>query len=405
MMNSFVEEDMSDMKRFVEENGMDNLSSYIEEKMNVWWQVPVNMAVTGDSGVGTSTLINTMRGLKANDLGAAAVGVTETTLSAKSYPHPDNDNLKVWDLPGMGTSNFYKDSYLQDINYERYDYSLILSATRFSENDLYLAKELDAKQKRFIFVRSKIDADLQNEKEDHPELSEEEVKKRVRDNIFDNLKKKGINENSIIIYLVNCKSSTRLEFQIFLEYVMKHLPSAKKEAMEFTLRATTKEMVKQKRDVLQSQIYKVALKAAIDSSILIPEFGLVGDTTILLKQTIYYIHQLGLDDSSIRHLAREYGIADSYLLAIVPNWYSSVSITAIVQMCTALGADVLFAISPDKRGDLASLIPFIEAIVTAPVSYNTTCFILQKILDRIAEDAVIVFDAVVMYKAQEAANI
>ncbi len=169
---------MADVQGFVKDNRLDNLPNYIEEKMNEWRQVPVNMAVTVDCGVGKSTLINILRGLKANDPGAAAVGVTETTLSAKSYPHPDNDNLKVWDLPGMGTPNFPKDSYLQDINYERYDYFLIVSATRFSENDLYLAKELDAKQKRFIFIRSKMDADLQNEKEDHPELSEDDVKKK-----------------------------------------------------------------------------------------------------------------------------------------------------------------------------------------------------------------------------------
>ncbi len=71
----------------------------------------------------------------------------------------------------------------------------------------------------------------------------------------------------------------------------------------------------------------------------------------------------------------------------------------------SLGPAVLIAISADKLGDLASLIPYLGAIITAPVSYYTTCFILRKILDRIAEDAEKVFDAAIMYKAQEAANV
>ncbi len=398
---------MSDVQGFVEENGLDNFPSYIEEKMIEWRQVPVNMAVTGDSGVGKSTLINTLRGLKANDPGAAAVGVTETTLSAKSYPHPDNDNLKVWDLPGMGTPNFPKDSYLQAINYERYDYFLILSATRFSENDLYLAKELDAKQKRFIFVRSKMDADLHNEKEDHPELSEEDVKRSVRENIFDNLDKYDVNQKSIIIFLINCKRSTTLEFQKFLEYVMKKLPRVKEEVMVFTLRATTKQMVKVKRDVLRSQIHKAALMAAAVSSVPLPGVGLIGDLTILRNQTLFYIKQLGMDDDSLKCLSAEYGISVPVLHDAIknPKWNAAVSINTIIEIYTSLGPSAIMAMSADKLGDLVSLLPIVGALVSAPVSYFTTSFILRTILDRIAEDAERVLDAAVMYRAQDAANV
>ncbi len=111
---------------------------------------------------------------------------------------------------------------------------------------------------------------------------------------------------------------------------MKNLPSVKEEAMVFTLRVTTKEMVKLKRGVLQSQIYKAALMAAVASSVPIPGVSLVGDIAILLKQTNYYIHQLDMDDSSIRHLVNEYGIAHSALCAVIPNWYATVSIRTII---------------------------------------------------------------------------
>ena len=37
-----------------------------------------------------------------DDDGAAETGVKETTTKASIYPHPTNDKLKFWDLPGIG---------------------------------------------------------------------------------------------------------------------------------------------------------------------------------------------------------------------------------------------------------------------------------------------------------------
>jgi predicted GTPase len=53
------------------------------------------------SGVGKSTFINCLRGLEAEDEGAAKVGVVETTNEPTPYEHPDFSNLKIWDLPGQ----------------------------------------------------------------------------------------------------------------------------------------------------------------------------------------------------------------------------------------------------------------------------------------------------------------
>ena len=34
--------------------------------------------------------------------GAAETGVTETTREPTIYPHPTNEKIKFWDLPGIG---------------------------------------------------------------------------------------------------------------------------------------------------------------------------------------------------------------------------------------------------------------------------------------------------------------
>lgn len=100
------------------------------------------------SGVGKSTFINCFRNVQAEDEGAARVGVVETTNEPKAYEHPDFANLKVWDLPGrdiplfettcrriilgVGTPNYPRSEYLQKIQFERYDFFLILCRTRFT---------------------------------------------------------------------------------------------------------------------------------------------------------------------------------------------------------------------------------------------------------------------------------
>lgn len=58
------------------------------------------------SGVGKSTFINCLRGLEAEDEGAAPVGVVETTNQPTPFEHQDFPNLKIWDLPGKNSSIF-----------------------------------------------------------------------------------------------------------------------------------------------------------------------------------------------------------------------------------------------------------------------------------------------------------
>jgi len=70
------------------------------------------------------------RRLTADDDGAADVGVTETTTDIVAYPHPNNEMLKFWDLPGVGTPRFPKDQYLEAIQVNTIKCSKCLTAYR-----------------------------------------------------------------------------------------------------------------------------------------------------------------------------------------------------------------------------------------------------------------------------------
>jgi len=82
----------------------------------------------------------------------------------KPYKHPNNECLQFWDLPGVGTKRFPKHEYLEAIQVDRYDFFLLLSASRFTDIDTWLGMEIVKRGKNFYYVRTKIDEDFRGKK-------------------------------------------------------------------------------------------------------------------------------------------------------------------------------------------------------------------------------------------------
>ncbi|CAF2264197.1 unnamed protein product [Rotaria magnacalcarata] len=107
-----------------------------------------------------------MRGLKITDVGAAKIDVTE------------------------------------------FDFFFIVSAGRFTEEDIWLVKQITSLNKKNYFIRTKIDQDPRNSKDDHPDTYKEDIiLQQLRENCEDELKKALIN---------NSCSENKQAFKIFL---------------------------------------------------------------------------------------------------------------------------------------------------------------------------------------------
>lgn len=143
-------------------------NSIISDALKNIDNAPINIAVTGESGAGKSSLINALREIKAEEESAAEVGVTETTMKVYSYKHPKVKNLTLWDLPGIGTMKFQPKDYLEKVEFKKYDFFIIVSATRFTNHEIELAKAIRIMKKNYYFVRSKVDFDLYNEEKSKP---------------------------------------------------------------------------------------------------------------------------------------------------------------------------------------------------------------------------------------------
>ena len=111
----FVSE-WEELKEAFNSGGVQEVGALLERKLDKWKQIPLNVAVIGRSGVGKSSFINAIRQVEADGEGGAPVGVKETTVDGHhSYPHPSNPLLKFWDLPGVGTDLFPRQTYLSRI--------------------------------------------------------------------------------------------------------------------------------------------------------------------------------------------------------------------------------------------------------------------------------------------------
>ncbi|KAI6045814.1 interferon-inducible GTPase-domain-containing protein [Pisolithus marmoratus] len=122
-----------------------------------------HFAVAGIAGGGKSSLINAFRGLRNRDAGAAATGVTETTLTMSRYPDPNPQHPFVWfDIPGAGTLRIPDWQYFNAQGLYVFDCVIVLFDNRFTMTDTAILSNARRFQIPTYIVRSKTDQHIRN---------------------------------------------------------------------------------------------------------------------------------------------------------------------------------------------------------------------------------------------------
>jgi len=394
--------ELDELKNAFQSGGVEECRSMLERKRDEWKTIPLNVAVIGNSGVGKSSFINAIRRLSADDEGAAQVGVKETTFDIRSYPHPINPLLKFWDLPGVGTDHFPRKTYLSDIEVDRYDFFLLITADRFTENDSWLGKEFRERKKKYFFVRTKIGVDISNNKKAHPKTHDEEaVVREIRESTEQHLRENGCTD--VPMFLIDSYKLKKFEFHQLEHHLIDEFPKLKRSALVLSLQATSKEMISLKVAELRSRMWKLAALSGVVATIPLLGVSMVFDLTLVVAEADVYFTQLGLDETSLKRYAKLTSTDYQQLQSVVDSCLGCriVGVGGLKKLVEVLHKRAAPVVASAAIEEGSRFIPFIGSLIAAPLSFGGTYYALKLVLDKMESAAL----EVVQFAAESAAGV
>ena len=220
------------------------------------------------------------------------------------------------------------------MNFHRYDLFLVITSTRFTEDDLRLSKQIEKDGKSFYFVRNKIDLDLQNEKDEESETEESAILDEIRHNCLENLREFGQQvELQKRIFLISAKLQNyeKWDFPRLVDSLLRDYPAVKREAIISTLRTNCKEVIEQKYQMLQKRIRNISVISAVVSAIPIPGTSIAVDSVLIAKEIQHYKNQFGLDEDSLTKLIESTVVRREQIESLARSKYSMVFFLAVLQ--------------------------------------------------------------------------
>ncbi|XP_056597975.1 interferon-inducible GTPase 5-like [Triplophysa dalaica] len=377
-----TEEEKKELTEILANQDISSATNTIKEYLKQKERVELNIGVTGESGSGKSKFVNAFRGLGDEDEDSAKTGPVETTMEPKVYPHPKYTNVKVWDLPGIGTPNFKADEYLQLVEFERYDFFIIVASDRFREYHTKLAKEIIRTGKQFYFIRSKIDVAIDGEK-DKENFDQKKILDTIRENCVN-----GLNEidgvDDPVVFLISSRDLSKYDFNRMHERIEKELPQHKRHVLIMTLPNITLEINEKKKEALKKGILKVALLSACVAAVPVAGLSIAVDLSIITFEIRKYLYAFGLDEKSLKNLCEQSGQTMETLENLITSvWYKGLLTGSLLPKLR----DTTLLMSEDAVERVFSIVPIIGSLVAGGLSFLTVKFMLNKALNDIAEDA------------------
>ena len=307
--------------------------------------------------------------------------MTECTTEPTPYAHPTNSNIKFWDLPGIGTPDYPDlETYVEKVQLEKYDAFLILTATRFTKNDLLLAEKIRSMQKSFFFIRTKIDENVRAEKRKQSSYDEKAMLTKIRSNCLKNL---GDHFSDVKdVFLISNHEPDKWDFARLAQAILDPLPKDQRQSLMLSLgKAITRsseEIFQGKLDALKGRIWWVAAASAAGALVPIPGLSVGVDAALILRELSLYRSQLGLP---------EVGSAEFVKLRLATREkVLQVSITTVAQLSVFLVSYTTEATIEEA----VRFIPFVGLLVASTMSFGATYYALHKLLEAVKDVALLV---------------
>ncbi|XP_013381784.1 T-cell-specific guanine nucleotide triphosphate-binding protein 1-like [Lingula anatina] len=394
---SFDEKYIEETKKIAEQHGLEALVSHLQKNLTESENVKVNIAVTGISGSGKSSFINTIRGLTPSHEGAADVDCVETTKKPTPYPFPFDENVKIWDLPGLGTPGFTQKNYVRRAELDDYDFFLILTQKRFTNDGLWLANRVKDMGKNFFFVRTHFDNDLANSERNFPgRYKEHELLEKIKENVKKHVDGEQTSqqvEKPEYVYVIstNFDDTKKWEYGKLVADMKEALPDVKRQVLTLALWDLSEASIKEKSAVWRSLIWPGALAYGAIGAVQAVVPGLRSfDMPTLAKIENRFRKSFGLDDASLERLSKRNGVPLGKLLSLAKGCFdmsSCKTIEELILMYAGAGAEIAF--SPGSP-----MVP----VVAGSASFGMALFVLPKILDRMERVAIDVIKAALEFE-------
>jgi len=386
--------ELEELKEAFQSGGVEECRIMLERKRDEWKSIPLNVAVIGNSGVGKSSFINAIRRLTADDDGGAAVGEKETTVEILSFEHPENPMLKFWDLPGVGTDLFPRETYLSKIGVDRFDFFLLITADRFTENDTWLGKEFQKRGKKYFFVRTKIGANVSNNRKAHPKThNEEAVVRDILESTQEHLRENGCED--VPVFLIDSYKLKKYDFEQLEQRLVEDFPKLKRSALVLSLHATSNRMIGLKVAELRSRMWKLAALSGAVAAVPVPGMSIVFDFTVVANEAEVYYTQLGLDETSLRRYAKLTSCDYQELQSVVDSRLGLrvVGVEGIKKLLEMLFKRATPLLASTAVEEYSRFIPIIGSLIAVPLSFGGTLYALKLILDKMESVALEVVTA------------
>ncbi|KAI4885314.1 hypothetical protein NFI96_012276 [Prochilodus magdalenae] len=370
--------EMNEMSCVLQSHVATDVLAQVKGMLEEMTSVTLNIAVTGESGAGKSAFINAFRGVADDAPEAAETGVTATTQVASAYPHPTARNVMLWDLPGIGAASFRPETYLKDVGLLKYDFFIIVTADRFQEYHYELAKHITQAQKKFYFIRNKVDRDLEANarRRSQKALSDDDVLDHIRADCEKNF---GQMEKPQI-FLLSCFYPQRYDFPTLQMTLLQELEGHKQHALLLSLPNISASLIQRKKKALAGDVWKTAMMACLSSA------GMGSNLRSLIPKVMdtlkSYQQAFCLDADSLHRLASITGISSEELCREVTSTFGKqLSVNALESYLShAIPIQQSLATQLERR------VPVLGTIIGGGISFMACYFLLTLALKNLSED-------------------
>lgn len=105
------------------------------------------------------------------------------------------------------------------------------------------------------------------------------------------------------VYLITNRDSKKYDFPKLLDHVLKELPDIKREVMVRALSHTSKELVLQKKEIINNNLWFVATLSGVGGLVPIVGASVAVDIALLVNEATEQKQILGLDEKSLQTIA------------------------------------------------------------------------------------------------------